>query len=379
MIIKCPECGHQVSDHAETCPSCGISIEGNIVKCPHCNSIMLKNQEVCPSCLMSIHQPVAQHEDTEIQHVEQTQDEPEVTPDNHHPKKHKILWKVLATSFTIALALVLVGLYFYHHTQQQNEQYAYENAMQSKEPAVLQNFLDIYQNASAEHRDSVTARLEELKKVDQEWYQAVTNNSKAAYQRYMERHPESIHNIEAKIKIDSIDWIIAAGENTVESYKQYMDHHADGSHFVDAKMNFDKLSEQQVSSDDEQMITQLFTSYFNAMAAGDEAALTATLAPVLQQFLRKPDATPQDVVTYMRRLHEDEDISGMSFLLNNDWKIDKAENIETGEMDYIVSFSANQHIDRSNPEKERKNVYKVSGRVSAAGKISELNMKKVIQ
>lgn len=29
-IIKCPECGHQVSDHAKTCPNCGIEIEGNI-------------------------------------------------------------------------------------------------------------------------------------------------------------------------------------------------------------------------------------------------------------------------------------------------------------------------------------------------------------
>ena len=26
MIISCPECGHQVSDQAETCPSCGIRI-----------------------------------------------------------------------------------------------------------------------------------------------------------------------------------------------------------------------------------------------------------------------------------------------------------------------------------------------------------------
>lgn len=379
MIIKCPECGHQVSDHAETCPSCGIRIEGNIVKCPHCDSIMLKNQDVCPSCLLSIHQPVYQHDDTGAEYVEPTQNETEGADNNHQPKKRKILWKAFVTSFAIALALVFVGLYFYRHTQEQNEQYAYENAMQSREPAVLQNFLDIYQNASVEHRDSVMARLEELKKVDQEWHLAMTNNTKTAYLRYMERHPESIHNIEAKIKIDSIDWISAAGENTIESYKQYMEQHADGSHFVDAKMNYDKLSERQVSPSDEQMITLLFTRYFNAMASGDEAALVATLAPVLQQFLRKPDATPQDVVAYMRRLHEDEDISGMSFLINNDWKIDKAENIDTGEMDYVVSFSANQHIDRSDSEKERKNVYKVSGRVSSAGKISELNMKKVVQ
>ena len=25
-LINCPECGHVVSDHAETCPNCGIRI-----------------------------------------------------------------------------------------------------------------------------------------------------------------------------------------------------------------------------------------------------------------------------------------------------------------------------------------------------------------
>lgn len=29
MLIKCPECSHQVSDQAETCPSCGIKIAKN--------------------------------------------------------------------------------------------------------------------------------------------------------------------------------------------------------------------------------------------------------------------------------------------------------------------------------------------------------------
>lgn len=35
-IIKCPECGHQVSDMAKTCPSCGIEIAGKVMKCPDC-------------------------------------------------------------------------------------------------------------------------------------------------------------------------------------------------------------------------------------------------------------------------------------------------------------------------------------------------------
>lgn len=27
-IIKCPECGRQISDKAPTCPSCGVEIAG---------------------------------------------------------------------------------------------------------------------------------------------------------------------------------------------------------------------------------------------------------------------------------------------------------------------------------------------------------------
>ena len=29
-IIKCPECGHPVSDKAPTCPNCGVEIAGKV-------------------------------------------------------------------------------------------------------------------------------------------------------------------------------------------------------------------------------------------------------------------------------------------------------------------------------------------------------------
>ena len=50
MIIKCPECGHQISDKAPTCPSCGVVIAGNIMKCPDCGELYLKDEGVCPYC-----------------------------------------------------------------------------------------------------------------------------------------------------------------------------------------------------------------------------------------------------------------------------------------------------------------------------------------
>lgn len=50
MIIKCPECGHQVSDKAPICPNCGVEIAGNIIKCFHCGKLYIKEEKQCPFC-----------------------------------------------------------------------------------------------------------------------------------------------------------------------------------------------------------------------------------------------------------------------------------------------------------------------------------------
>ncbi len=50
MIIKCPECGHQVSDKAPVCPSCGVEIAGHIIKCSNCSELYLKEESSCPNC-----------------------------------------------------------------------------------------------------------------------------------------------------------------------------------------------------------------------------------------------------------------------------------------------------------------------------------------
>ena len=284
MIIKCPECGHQVSNLAETCPSCGIAIAGNITKCSHCGGTMLANQDVCPNCLHSVNErPVADDvtstSPTETAPVESAQQNME-----QKPKGHRVLWTTLVVALVVALGVLFIGYYFYQHTQQQNELYAYENALQSGEPAVLQNFLDIYTEAPQAHRDSIAAHLEQLKLIDLEWQNAANSKSKTALLRYVQLHPESVHVTEAKLIIDSLDWINAANINTLESYKNYMETHSDGLHYDDAKMNFDKLSNRIVTPADEQMISQLFTNYFNSLARDDEGGLMATLGTVIRTF-----------------------------------------------------------------------------------------------
>ena len=71
-IIKCPECGHQISEKATICPSCGVEIAGKIAKCLYCGEVFFKNDGLCPHCYRPYHNnedditPVDKDEKNEI-------------------------------------------------------------------------------------------------------------------------------------------------------------------------------------------------------------------------------------------------------------------------------------------------------------------------
>ena len=45
-LVKCPECGKEISDSAKMCPSCGYPIK----ICPECKKIVYKNADKCDNC-----------------------------------------------------------------------------------------------------------------------------------------------------------------------------------------------------------------------------------------------------------------------------------------------------------------------------------------
>ena len=45
-LIKCPECGQEISDKAANCPHCGVQI----FACPECGQVSAGNPRVCPKC-----------------------------------------------------------------------------------------------------------------------------------------------------------------------------------------------------------------------------------------------------------------------------------------------------------------------------------------
>ncbi len=47
-LIKCSECGKEISDKAKQCPHCGF--ENNIITCPECKKEIENNINTCPNC-----------------------------------------------------------------------------------------------------------------------------------------------------------------------------------------------------------------------------------------------------------------------------------------------------------------------------------------
>ena len=141
---------------------------------------------------------------------------------------HKVMRISLIVAMIIAVAAISVGYYYYSDRVSENEERLYERAMQSTEPAILQQYLDFYPEAPKAHRDSVEAHLKALKMIDLEWAEAI-------------RHPNNVHVPDARIRIDSLDYVRALDSCTVEAFSQYMEKHREGMYYDYASLKIDSL------------------------------------------------------------------------------------------------------------------------------------------
>lgn len=402
-IIKCPECGHQISDKAPTCPSCGVEIAGKVVKCPECGEIYFNDEDLCPHC----HRPTHEHKHEEpIPEETQTMVTPVIPPVSERqlttnasrpvtngikgngdpetknqsptpaPPKKKTSKAALVISFVIVLLVCGVCYYMYNQAQENRENEEYEIAMRSNEPLILQGYLDNFKYAPQEHRDSIEAHLKAIKQADLDWKNALVSNSKAALMEYLNNHPGTPHRQLAMHKIDSIDWVQSNNINTPESYQTYMTDHPDGDHYDEAEELMKKLKAQDVSPEEKAMISTVFHQFFVAINEKDEEALKNTVANEMT-LLNKENATKGDVVEMMERLYK-EGIVRMTWRLPGNYDIKKRE-VGDDRYEYNVSFSANQAVEFIDTAKNGTNKFRVTATVNPDGKISLFKMIKIVE
>ena len=401
-IIKCPECGHQISDKAPVCPSCGVEIAGKVTKCTNCGEVYFNYMDMCPNCHCPTHatsgqqaystqeratseQPMQAQQAPQPQQAAPQAPKPAMAPPvpptppqpqaaKEEPKEKKNNRNVFIISLVFAAIVCGIFYYFYDSANKNKELEAYEYAMQSSDPTVLQNYLDTYKDADQAHIDSIQAHLNMLKLVDNDWTNAVVSGSKEALEAYLQKYPNSPHKQEAWNKIDSIDWMVAKNADNAEAYQTYLDEHTDGAHIAEAENALKKVKSRDLQPEEKQMISGLFRQFFQSINSRNEDGLTATCEDVLSSLLGKASATKADVVTFMNKLYK-EDITNMNWHLNNDYQIKKRE-VGDDEYEYQVQFSARQDVDHAGGT-SKENLFKFNTTVSPSGKISSFNMVKV--
>lgn len=405
-IIKCPECGRQISDKAPTCPNCGVEIAGKIIKCPHCGEIYFSSQEMCPNCheiasagpaapvtpAASVNPPTPPTPPTPpVPPVRQTP----IAAGNggnggngygngkygnnseneaQQKAKKKNARSILIISLVFSVLVCGILYYFYDNANRNKEEEAYEYAMQSSDPMVLQSYLDTYKDAEEAHRDSIMAHLEMLKSIDQDWTNALVSGSKQALEDYLQKYPNSPHKQEAWNKIDSIDWNVAKAADNVQAYQAYLDAHADGAHIEEAENAMKKAKSRDLQPEEKQMVSGLFRQFFQSINSHNADGLSATCEDILSSLLGKTSATKADVVTFMDKLYKD-NVANMNWHINNDYQIKKRE-VGEEDYEYQVQFSAVQNLDLTDGSKKQNN-FKINAVVSPAGKVSSFNMNQI--
>lgn len=403
-IIKCPECGHQISDKAPVCPSCGVEIAGKVTKCTNCGEVYFKELGMCPNCHMPYAegtnrlssepttptpqpvtpppapttppQPTTSKPRTSVPPVPPDPPTPQTAPTNQpqEPTPKKSMRGTLIISFIFAIIVCGIMYYFYDSANKNKEQEAYEYAMKSTDPMVLQSYLDTYKDADQAHIDSIQSHLSLLRQTDNDWTNAIVSGSKEALEAYLQKYPNSPHKQEAWNRIDSIDWVLAKNADTADAYQNYLDEHVDGSHIEEAENALKKVKSRDLSTEEKAMVTGLFRQFFQSINSHNADGLTATCDDVLSSLLGKVQATKADVVTFMDKLYK-EDVANMNWHINNDYQIKKRE-VGDEEYEYQVQFSALQDVDHTDGSK-KENLFKISAAVSPDGKITFFNMSKI--
>ena len=129
-IIKCPECGHPVSDKAPTCPTCGVEIAGKITTCTNCGTAYFSNLNMCPNCHCPNPRSVATPSVPTTQKGATTPPVPTIQPDtvippipespaaNEDKQEKKSNRTILICSFIFALIVCGTLFYFYHNANE---------------------------------------------------------------------------------------------------------------------------------------------------------------------------------------------------------------------------------------------------------------------
>ena len=215
-----------------------------------------------------------------------------------------------------------------------------------------------------------------LKRIDQDWTNAMVSGSKSAFEQYIKEHPDSPMKAIAIHKIDSIDWAVAQQQNSVEAMEMYIEQHPDGDYIDDANALIKSLNSKTLQPEERQIACSVMDDFFNSLNKHDEIMLSNTVNPLLTQFLDKTNATKNDVVTFMNKIYKD-GMESMNWQPTGSYTVSKKD-IGDQQFEYHVANTVTQTVTMSDNTTTVNN-FRITATVNNEGKISEFNMVKIVE
>ena len=287
-------------------------------------------------------------------------------------RKKRNPWIYVIIALCILIPAAVAGGFYFYVNQQVSEQEAYDLLNNNETIEDYENYLNRY--PSSHHADEVRERLQKLRTMYGDW-QRIANSSYASdFERFRQNYPQSLLVKQCELKIDSLDWETAKKLNTPEALADYMEKHPDGRYAQDASQVQNTLEKSIVTPEERSQISSAFHGFFQAFGENDNASLFTYITPTMTQFLSKKNATKADVGDIINRTYSS-DIENCSFVVNDDYQIKKAVD-EQGNTTYTVSFSVDQHIERTG-EGKTFGSYTVNAILNGEMKISSLTMKEI--
>lgn len=392
-LITCPECGHQISDKAETCPYCGIKQE-QIQEQLKANAAATVGEAVVTSQDVTAATPVSVQESAPVVVPANSQtvapvSAPAVTPasapvvmpgeegqpdEEETQKRNKGLMWIL--SFIIALVLCIVAYMIWSNAADEKlEAQRYEEAMLSTNIQDLKDYLVQFNDAPQEHRDSINARLALLSQEDADWSNALASGSKKTLADFIKSHPNSLHKGEAENIIDSIDYSIAVRKGTADAFAEYLKQHPDSRRAAEAQEFLDNKRASEATPEEKSMAHDVCKRFLQAINSRDEDKLLSTVGDVLTSFEGRRNVSSQAAVDFMNKLYKD-DITNMNWHILNDFKVDKNVEGSDDAANLTAHFSAEQKIERTDASKEVYAKYSITAEITPDKKIVKFNLRK---
>jgi hypothetical protein len=361
MIIKCPECGHQVSDKAPICPSCGVEIAGHLIKCSYCGEIYLKEDAVCPNCHHSASTDNSVNEDNVkaepvkddsqnngdyseaetssvelVVSAESIEEEPRLdgtptqdtltieSPSNDtevstddvivKPESKNNNHTPLFVSLLIALVICAVLLFFYKRGNDNHEAEEYKIALKSNNRQVMEQYLEDYPNAPLIHINSIRDLLKQTQQNNDEWGRVIQQNTIASYKAYLETHPNTPYKNEILKRVEELYWNEVVNQNTEAAYLGYREKYPKGIHVKEADEKLKIMLDNTSTPSEEKVAVSAVRQFLQGLNSKSTSKIEGVTASSFN-FLGAGGATIADVSKYMREKLYQADVKEITWQL----------------------------------------------------------------